>query len=374
MSFAMVLCIAGACIVIPEVYYGAGKHIDQIEDKNFQTAFKLNFVTQPIYLIAICVVKLSVGFFLLRIAIVPLYRRIIQGIMIFMAFYTTACFFTVMFQCTNLAVQWDPSVEGTCWPSNVLKGLSYANVACNITTDLLFAIVIPIPMLWQIQLNRRQKSSLICILGLGVFATAAAIVKISYLPNYGRTGDWLWDSRNITIWTVLESCVGVIAGNLPCLKPLFRSVLGSTYGRGSRGRSGTTPRYSSRAYGAGTIANCKSTKASGWNSLGSSKAGREPVYSPEPYGLYESHLMTSIAANKGNARSASASSMREDGRSEKSSHESVKLLDTQGRGASLKLGGIMKTTEVTSTETRVSPTLRGTEEGLRPEREIEALV
>ena len=25
----------------------------------------------------------------------------------------------------------------------------------------------------------------------------------------------------------MESCVGIIAGNLPCLKPIFRSVLGS---------------------------------------------------------------------------------------------------------------------------------------------------
>ena len=101
-----------------------------------------------------------------------------------------------MFQCTNLAVQWDPTVKGTCWQTFTIQALSYTNVACNITTDLLFAIVIPIPMLWHVQLNRRQKISIIGILGLGVFVTAASVVKASFLPNYGRTGDWLWDSRN----------------------------------------------------------------------------------------------------------------------------------------------------------------------------------
>lgn len=33
-------------------------------------------------------------------------------------------------------------------------------------------------------------------------ATAAAIIKLSFLPNYGKTGDFLWDSTDITIWTV----------------------------------------------------------------------------------------------------------------------------------------------------------------------------
>lgn len=44
-------------------------------------AFKLNFISQPIYLFAICLVKLSIGFFLLRIAVKPFYRRLIIGIM-----------------------------------------------------------------------------------------------------------------------------------------------------------------------------------------------------------------------------------------------------------------------------------------------------
>jgi hypothetical protein len=43
-------------------------------------------------------------------------------------------------------------------------------------------------------MNRRQKASIIGILSLGMFATAAAIVKLSYVSTYGRSGDWLWDS------------------------------------------------------------------------------------------------------------------------------------------------------------------------------------
>lgn len=74
-------CIAGQCIVIPQVHYGAGKHIEHIQAEDFRQGMKLNFISQPLYLVAICFVKFSVGFFLLRIAVRPFFRRLIIGIM-----------------------------------------------------------------------------------------------------------------------------------------------------------------------------------------------------------------------------------------------------------------------------------------------------
>ncbi|KAH7349086.1 hypothetical protein BKA66DRAFT_477026 [Pyrenochaeta sp. MPI-SDFR-AT-0127] len=337
MGVAMMLCVAGQIVIIPQVRLGAGKHLDQIPPDEFQQAFKLNFVTQPLYLFAIMLIKESIGFFLLRIAITPFYRRTIISVMVFMAVYTTACFVTIVLQCTNLAVLWDPEAEGTCWGATTLKALGYTNVALNITTDLLFSVIIPIPMLWKVQMNRRQKSSVIGILGLGIFATAAAFVKMSYLPNYGKTGDWLWDSHNITIWTVTESNIGIIAGNLPCMKPLFRSVLGSTYGRGSRNR--TTSKYLPGSYNPGT--DHKSVR--NYDSLGSSRTREEPL---RPYGVSEAHMMTTIRADK--EKSGEVSGLRNEV-SSKNSEESLVLPIAQTQIFS-KLGGIKKTTEVNITE------------------------
>lgn len=215
-------------------------------------------------------------------------------------------------------------------------------------------------MLWQVQLNRRQKTSIICILGLGIFATAAAIVKITFIPNYGLKGDWLWDSRDITIWTILECCVGIVGGNLPCLKPLFRTVLGSTYGRGSKGRTGGTPRY----YGAGTSGH--SAKAKGFTSLTSSKAG---VPTQDPY------EMTAIRIGKGEGREIGAGSIGDDGRSDKSSEGSLGLLDTHGGG--LKMGGILKTTEVRQFREQGSAAplaSQRAEQELRPVRDVRNMV
>lgn len=361
MAFTMALCLAGQGVIIPQVHYGAGKHIDHIAPEDFPKAMKLNFVTQPMYLWGICLAKESIGFFLLRIASTAFYRRLIMGIMVFMGFYTLGCFFTIVLQCTNLNVMWDPTVKATCWSVRTLKTLSYTNVSLNILTDLLFAVIIPVPMLWHVQMNKRQKASLIAILSMGIFATAAALIKVGYLPNYGKEGDWLWDSRNITIWTVIECNMGIIGGNMPCLKPLFRTVLGSTYGRGSR-RTGSKP--ISGPYGVGSRA--RSTAKDAYNSLASSKTGGNdrPL---SPYANYEAHVMTNFGKDSKptgeKSRASSIISAREEGSTENRSVESIELLDERPKAFG-QLGGILKTTEVSQEDTY----------NLKPERKTKHMV
>ncbi|KGO40142.1 hypothetical protein PEX1_017250 [Penicillium expansum] len=189
MALTMLLSVCGFAIIVPEVKYGAGRHGAYVQGTAV-TAMHLNYATQAIYMWAIGLVKVSIGLFLLRFA-----------------------------------------------PQKGFSIFIWVVIALNILTDLIFA-VLPVFMLRHLQVNSRVKASLICILGLGIFACAAAFVKISILPSYGRTGDFLWDFTNLTIWVVTESNTGIIAGSLPTLKPLFKRVLG-TYGS----RSKTTREY-----------------------------------------------------------------------------------------------------------------------------------
>ncbi|OGE50290.1 hypothetical protein PENARI_c017G04799 [Penicillium arizonense] len=194
-------------------------------------------VPEGIYLWAIGLVKVSIGLFLLRFAPQKGYKIFIWVVIVLMTLYTAICFLTLVFECKDIRTNWDKNVVSECFSSRQLLILSYTNTALNILTDLIFALL-PIFMLRHLQVNRRVKASLVCILGLGIFACAAAFVKISILPNYGRNGDFLWDYTNLTIWVVTECNTGIMAGSLPTLKPLFKRVLG-TYGS----RSKTTREY-----------------------------------------------------------------------------------------------------------------------------------
>ncbi|KAL1841475.1 hypothetical protein VTJ49DRAFT_7030 [Mycothermus thermophilus] len=243
MTFATLLVIVEQGIVIGSVHHGAGRHMGDIEPSDIMMGMKLNFISQILYLFGICFVKLAVGAMLLRIASVGFYKRLIIGVMIFMSVYTVGCFFTLVFQCTDIRAMWDPVVQAqaTCWTPQTLQALSYTNVAFNIFTDLLFAVFIPVPMLWKLNVNTRTRISIMVTLGLGIFACAAAFIKMGYLFNYGINGDWLWDSRDLTIWAVTEVCVAMVGANLPSLRPLFKGVLGSTLGYGTAtGKKSTT--------------------------------------------------------------------------------------------------------------------------------------
>jgi hypothetical protein len=207
-------------VIIPQVNLGAGRHVQYIQPpENVVRGLHLNFVTQPLCLIGLCLTKVSVGLFLLRLTPSPRFRWIVIGVTVFTVLSATGNFckpiqpsrvsdaarltlaVTVFFQCQPLALTWDSSVKGKCIPPSNLKFAAFFNSSVAVLTDVLFALL-PVPILWNVQMNWRVKSAVAAILSLGIFAAIAAIVKITFLGAYGQHGDFLWDSADLTIWYV----------------------------------------------------------------------------------------------------------------------------------------------------------------------------
>lgn len=133
---------------------------------------------------------------------------------------------------------WDPTIPRRCWSASTLQALAFTHAALNIFTDFIFAVVIPIPLLWGLQMNRKTKAAVMVVLSLGVFVCLAGILRIPTIENYGKAGDFLWDSRGLTIWFMAEFNTGIMAGSIPTLRPVFKSVLASTYIKGRSRRYG----------------------------------------------------------------------------------------------------------------------------------------
>ncbi|KFA75720.1 hypothetical protein S40288_04958 [Stachybotrys chartarum IBT 40288] len=233
-------------VIIPQVDYGAGRHYQYIKpESNIAAGLHLNFVTQPLCLIALCLTKVSIGFFLLRMTQSPRFRYTIRGVMVFTILSSTgnlrrfihpkeslsppnSILVTVFFQCRPLAFTWDPAVPGgECIPTANLRFAAFFNSSVSALTDLVFALL-PVPMMWKVQLKWKVKVAVATLLSLGVFVTAAAIVKITFLGDYGQHGDFLYDSSDLTIWTTIEICTAILAASIPCLKPLFKALLGGS--------------------------------------------------------------------------------------------------------------------------------------------------
>ena len=69
-------------VIIPSVSLGAGRHVQYLDPKNNIQGLHLNFVTQPLCLIALCLTKLSVGLFLIRLTPSKRHVRIVWAVVI----------------------------------------------------------------------------------------------------------------------------------------------------------------------------------------------------------------------------------------------------------------------------------------------------
>jgi len=153
-----------------------------------------------------------------------------------------------------VSATWDFALKAKpttkCFSLETYGQIGVFNSVINILTDFLFALL-PIPIIMKLHINLRTKIALAAILGLGLIACAAGIVKAHLQAQYAKNPDVMWtDSFNL--WNMLELCLGIIAATLPSLKPLFTRILQTTKTKlgmssASRDRSGKgihTPRGS----------------------------------------------------------------------------------------------------------------------------------
>lgn len=101
-------------LIIVQVDLGAGRHVDALDPEDNVKGLHINFATQPLCLIGLALVKISIGLLLLRLTTSKKFIRFIWGSIILVILSFIANFLVVMFQCSPLAYIWDASVNGKC--------------------------------------------------------------------------------------------------------------------------------------------------------------------------------------------------------------------------------------------------------------------
>ncbi|TVY27410.1 hypothetical protein LHYA1_G004176 [Lachnellula hyalina] len=253
------LCI---CLILA-VHYGTGRHNADVTAENAIEAIKYQTLAELFYIPETAIIKLSVGFLLLRITPngAKVYRYIIFTSMIILSLWTIISFFIVLFQCYPVSYAWDQtSGKGTCKDAIVVVNAAYAFSAMDILFDWGFALL-PLPMLWDIKMSLQVKMSLLLILGLGVFASTATIVRLKYVIELADVNDNLYSPSETLVWTLVETGLAIIAASIATLRPLFRRFhIPGFYGSGphsnSHPRQRTTTGYI-QSYDLGYIRNAE---------------------------------------------------------------------------------------------------------------------
>ena len=173
------------------------------------------------YIANMMFVKLSIGIFLLRIAMQKRYKYIIWASLVVITLWSLALFFWDVFQCNPVEKQWDYTIAtGHCVSVSEVVTAAYALSVMTIITDWLFALL-PIPMVWNVKMTKQAKATVIAILGLGIFASVATLIRLKFLADLADTEDIL--CKCATAWSFLDGTVTDIMESLAQIRWFGRS-------------------------------------------------------------------------------------------------------------------------------------------------------
>jgi len=229
LSIGAMACSVGVLICfVGETKLGVGRRSRDISTQALSKIDHWMFFHSLMVTIGISLVKISIAFFLLRLVQAKAYKRFLVGMIVFLTLFCLSCAGTLIFACIPVSAQWNFAQKATakCFSINTFTAIGLYNSTVNIITDVLFA-VLPVPMVWNLQVNKRTKVTLTLILGLGFFACAASIVKTVLQSKVLSTPD-PFRNDSYYIWNDIELNVGILAASLPTLRPLFSSLIDST--------------------------------------------------------------------------------------------------------------------------------------------------
>ena len=186
--------------------------------------------------------KVSICLFLMRIPHSNRYRRPLQWAVAFLLFSNVVLAMMWILQCQPIRATWDNSGDGGCFNHEVLCGIILAQAIISLVSDFSFA-VLPILLLWRVQIDFKTKIGLWLLMCLGFITGACCLVR-TVINNQALPKDGSYDGIVNWVWRTFEVQIGIIAACIPTLRPLYMRLMGSR--RPGDDSLGTNVRYLGR--------------------------------------------------------------------------------------------------------------------------------
>ncbi|KAH6709116.1 hypothetical protein BKA61DRAFT_738186 [Leptodontidium sp. MPI-SDFR-AT-0119] len=161
--------------------------------------------------------KVSILLFYLRVFPVPWIQVVTWILIAITLLHGVAFFFAILFQCTPVAMLWNPHIQGNCIQ---LETIIFPGAIFSILEDLAI-LLLPIPCLSKLSVGRGKKISLICMFSVGTIACVISIIRVKPVIFYRDTLDQSWDAIHLLAWSEAELTVATICVCLPSLKPIL---------------------------------------------------------------------------------------------------------------------------------------------------------
>ncbi|KAJ2987942.1 hypothetical protein NUW58_g4231 [Xylaria curta] len=199
------------------MHYGyAADDVQPWYDKKKATMF--TYGNQTTLYVSAGLVKLAVALVLLRIAVGKGVRMLLIGSIVVVSIWTIITVVFASFICaTGGSSNWAGSERCT--------QVGYFRTISNIFIDYFYALL-PIYILRNSTMKLRLKLIAMFLLGLGIFASTATIVKLVIIVRLpyatGKVADGL--HYDLLLWADIELGLAILAASAAALRPLLRHI------------------------------------------------------------------------------------------------------------------------------------------------------
>ncbi|KAL8944881.1 MAG: hypothetical protein Q9216_000171 [Gyalolechia sp. 2 TL-2023] len=224
---ALVLAL-GLCFIDGYgVRFGTGRHLLAVGLQNVQVFLKLEYAFQIIYAFTLTLVRLSILMFYRRLFPKESMSRIWKTCYYLIVFLVVGFFISgttsLVFVCTPIHFFWTMAGDGHCINFQLLL---YFGASLTIICDLA-VLLLPMPIVWNLQMKRSKRIGVMGIFLLGGFVCVASIVRMFYVHQVVPVNP-TWTQVDPAIWSTVEPCIGIVSACLPIIGPACRRRSGST--------------------------------------------------------------------------------------------------------------------------------------------------
>ncbi|GME28615.1 Integral membrane family protein [Neofusicoccum parvum] len=170
---------------------GFGRPTDELPLEVLLCGIKYLLFAKTSYVLTLIITNLSIALLQLRISggVFIVFNRLHYtsiAINVVIGLYE---FFRVLFQCFPVEKMWTPTMEkGHCADTDGITTGTYVYSAINVALTWYYALAL-VPLIWKLQLKTAVKLSSIFVLGVGILASVATIIRFKYLLDFSTTSN-----------------------------------------------------------------------------------------------------------------------------------------------------------------------------------------
>ncbi|KAI1186875.1 hypothetical protein F5B17DRAFT_401807 [Nemania serpens] len=215
------------------VFGGLGHHAETVPPPNQFSIPKVLFSFELFHILSLNLGKLSALFFYMKLFNSKSVARVTQWCILAVSLGTLGLILWQFFFCHPLSKMWEWRGLETCGDR---QPLYVAVCVWSIFTDLL-VLVVPLPIIWKLKMERTQKIRLSYLFTAGLSVTATSVVRLAYIVTIDYHNDFSFHSVPSTFLAVLEPPETILCVSLPMIYSFLARVWASR-----SGRSVSTPR------------------------------------------------------------------------------------------------------------------------------------